>query len=75
MNTLIILFVFIDCTSQELTQGLGAAGIKPPNRNFKDTDFVGAITLSVSRDLSFSLNQPLESADDLVIRILKNKKT
>ena len=52
------LFVFLYCTSQELTQGReGQPGYSPPpNRNFKNNDSVGTITLSVSCDLSFSRN-------------------
>jgi hypothetical protein len=36
----------------------------PQNRNFKNTDFVDTIVSKVLRDLPFSRNQPLKSADD-----------
>jgi hypothetical protein len=46
-------------------------GVKPP---FNSTDFVDAIILNVSRDLPFSRNQPLQSADNYeYVKILKNK--
>ena len=38
----------------------------------KDTEFVDAIMLNVLRDLAFSRNQPLKSADGLYIGILGN---
>jgi hypothetical protein len=46
----------------------GAAGLQPPQtpqiRNFKNTDFVYITISIVLRDLPFSRNQPLKSADD-----------
>jgi hypothetical protein len=47
----------------------------PQNQNLKDTDFVDMIISKVLRDFPFSRNQPLKSADDQYIRILKNKLT
>jgi hypothetical protein len=65
----------IHCTSQGRTQW-GAAGLQPPqtpqNRN-KNTHFVDITISNVICDLPFSRNQPLKSADDWYIRILKNK--
>ena len=41
----------------------GLPGCSPPqDRNLKNTDFVDIVS-NVLRDLSFSLNQPLKSAD------------
>jgi hypothetical protein len=54
----------------------GAAGLHPPkpqNRNFVNTDFVDAMISKVLRGLSLSRNQPVKSADDQFIRILKNR--
>jgi hypothetical protein len=60
-----------------LTQGGGAAGLLPAQttqkRNLKSTDFVDVMMSNVLRDFAFSQNQPLKSADDQHIRILKNK--
>jgi hypothetical protein len=46
----------------------GATGLQPPqshqNQNLKNTDFVDIMISKVLRDLSFSKNQPLISADD-----------
>jgi hypothetical protein len=42
-----------------------------PNRNLKNTDFVDVKISKVLRDLPFGRNQPLKSADDRYIRILK----
>jgi hypothetical protein len=55
--------------------GRGAAGAAapPPNPNLKDTDFVDIMMSKVLRDFPFSRNQPLKSADDQYIRILKTK--
>jgi hypothetical protein len=47
---------------QKCTQGGGAVG--PPNRNLKNTYFVETMITNVLRDLPFSGNQPLKSADD-----------
>ena len=44
----------------------------PQNWNLKNTDFVDIKISKVLHDLPFSQNQPLKSADDLYIRILKN---
>jgi hypothetical protein len=56
----------------------GTAGLQPPppnpqNRNLKNTRFVDIVISEVLRDFPFSRNQPLNSADDQYIRILKNK--
>jgi hypothetical protein len=63
----------------------GAAGLQPPqaaappphqtprNRNLKNKYFIDIMIPKVLRDLPFSRNQPLKSADDQYIRILKNK--
>jgi hypothetical protein len=67
---------FFTALAQGRTQGAGAAGLQPSqipqNRNLKSADFVDMIS-SLLRDLPFSRNQPLKSADDQYIRILKNK--
>jgi hypothetical protein len=60
------------------TQEWGAAGLQPPtkplqNRNLKNTYFVDIMISKVLRDLHFSRNQTLKSADDQYIRILKKK--
>jgi hypothetical protein len=46
--------------------GGGAAGLQPllTKRNLKSTDFVDTTLSKVVRDLRFSQNQPLTSADD-----------
>jgi hypothetical protein len=67
--------------AQGLTQGgrgrLPCCSLPPPqnpqNRNLKNTGFVDIVISKALRDLSFSRNQPLKSADDQYIRILKNK--
>jgi hypothetical protein len=46
---------------------------KPRKRNLKDIDFVDIMISKVLHDFPFSRNQPLKSADDKYIRILKNK--
>jgi hypothetical protein len=43
------------------------------NRNLKNTNFVHIMTSKVLRDLPFSRNQTLKSADQQYIRISKNK--
>jgi hypothetical protein len=56
--------------------GVGeAAGLQTPqNRNLrKKTDFVYVVRSNILRDFPFSQNQPMKSADDQYIRILKNK--
>jgi hypothetical protein len=45
----------------------------PTKSKFKNTEFVHLMICNVSRDLPSSCNQSLELADDLYIRILKNK--
>jgi len=47
----------------------------PPhqNQNLIYTDFVSTLILSVLYDLLFSKNQPLQSANEKCITILKNK--
>jgi hypothetical protein len=57
--------------------GRGGAGLQPvPNpqklKLKKKTDFVDIMISEVLRDLPFCRNQPLKSADDWYIRILKN---
>jgi hypothetical protein len=47
----------------------GATGLQPPphtpqNRNLKNTDFVDIMISKVLRDLPFSRNQTMKSADD-----------
>jgi hypothetical protein len=44
----------------------------PPKRNLKSTGSVDTNLLKAVRNLRFSLNQPLKSADDWYIGILKN---
>jgi hypothetical protein len=46
--------------------GGAAAGSPPPTtrQNLKNIDIVATTISKVSRDLHFSLNQPLKSADD-----------
>jgi hypothetical protein len=54
----------------------GCQAAAPPNpqkRNLKDTDFVDIMISKVLLDFLFSRNQPLKSADDLYIRILKKQ--
>jgi hypothetical protein len=61
---------------QGRTQGGGcraAAPQTPQNRNLKNTDFVDIVVSKVLRNFPFSGNQPLKSADDKYIVILKNK--
>jgi hypothetical protein len=53
--------------------GCRAAAPTPPKPKFKKRDFVDIVISSVLRDFPFSRNQPLKSADDQCIRILKNK--
>jgi hypothetical protein len=48
------------------------ASTNPQNRNLKNTDFVDMIS-KVLRNFLFSQNQPMKSADDYYIRVLKNK--
>jgi hypothetical protein len=64
------------CWGTAKGRGGGLPGYSPQNsqnRNFKNTDFVDIMISKVLRDLPFSRNQPLKSADDQYIRILKNK--
>jgi hypothetical protein len=55
----------------------GTAGIqpdpKPPKPKFNKHRFCRYYDTKVLPDLPFSRNQPLKSADDWYIRILKNK--
>jgi len=45
--------------------GLGPVRLHPPPQaEFKNTDFVDTVISKVLRDLRFSLNHPLKSADD-----------
>jgi hypothetical protein len=58
-------------------KGVRAAGLQPPqtpkNWNLKNTDFSDIMIPNALRDFPFSRNQPLKSADDYCIRILKIK--
>jgi hypothetical protein len=45
----------------------------PKDQNLKSTNFVNIMVSKVLRDLPFSRNQSLQSADDQYIIILKNK--
>jgi hypothetical protein len=55
-------------------RGGGATGLQPfQNQNLKNTHFVDIMISKVLRDLPFSRNQPLKSADEQYIRIMKNK--
>jgi hypothetical protein len=53
----------------------GCRAAAPPKPKFKNTDFVDIMISKVLRDFPFRRNQPLKSADDQYIRILKNKST
>jgi len=44
----------------------------PTKQNLKYTDFLDMTTSQVLRNLRFSQNQPLKSADDWYIGILQN---
>jgi hypothetical protein len=46
---------------------------KPQNRNLKNTEFVDIMRSEILLDFSFSQCQPLKSADDQYITIVKNK--
>jgi hypothetical protein len=52
-----------------------AAGLQSPqaprNRNLKNTDFVDIMISEVLRDLPFSQNHPLKSADDCILEFWK----
>jgi hypothetical protein len=52
--------------------GVPGCDLPPPPNEIKKTDFVDIIISKILRDLHFSLNQPLKSADDWYIGILKN---
>jgi hypothetical protein len=56
-------------------KGLPSCSPPPPQMEIKtkNTDFVDTIISNVLRDLPFSRNQPLKSADDWYIRILNDK--
>jgi hypothetical protein len=65
--------------NKSLRRGCGGGGCwaadpaqTPQKRNLKTTDFVDTMISKVLRDFPFILNQPLKSADDQYIRILKN---
>jgi hypothetical protein len=51
----------------------GCSPPNPQNQNLEKRHFVDIMMSNVLRDLLFSQNQQLNSADDLHIRILKNK--
>jgi hypothetical protein len=54
----------------------GLPGCSPPhtqNRNIKNTDLLDIMISKVLCGFPFSRNQPLQSADDQYVRILKNK--
>jgi hypothetical protein len=50
-----------------------AAPTKSPKPEFKKKDFVDIMISKVLRDFPFSRNQPLKSAGDQYIRILKTR--
>jgi hypothetical protein len=55
------------------SNGTGAAAQQlPTKQNLKYTDFLDMTTSQVLRNLRFSQNQPLKSADDWYIGILQN---
>jgi hypothetical protein len=70
-------FTVVNVTEAHPCGGGGAAGLQPPktpkNQNLKSTNFVDIMISKVLRDFPFSRSQPLKSADDQYIRILKNK--
>jgi hypothetical protein len=51
----------------------GEGGGSPSQIEIKKTVFLDKMVSRVLRDLPFNRNQPLKTADDLYIRILKNK--
>jgi hypothetical protein len=53
--------------------GVYRAATDSKSRNLKKADFVDTRILSILHNLPFSRNQPLKSADDYYIGILKNK--
>lgn len=53
----------------------GLPGCSTPNRNLKNTRFVYLAISKVLRNLRFSINQLLKSADDWYFRILKSGLT
>jgi len=54
--------------------GGGVGAYVPQNQNLK-IKIVDTVILNVALDLSFSRNQPVKSAGDWYIRILRNKFT
>jgi hypothetical protein len=71
--------MFLDITLNPTRAPKGRGGCraatppKPPKTEIKkNTDFVDIMISKASRDLPFSLNQLLKSADGYYIRILKN---
>ena len=62
--------------SRASTRGRGPAEpwASPTNRDLKAADFVESIMSNASRDLPYNRSQPLNSADDQCIRILKHEK-
>jgi hypothetical protein len=71
INTTLIALVFVRGAPTGGCQAAAPPPHKPPN--LKNTYFVDIMISKVLRDLPFSRNQPLKSADDCYIRILKNK--
>jgi hypothetical protein len=49
-----------------------AALLSPQNRNLRNANFAGTMVSKVLCDFPFSRNQPLKSAADQYVRILKN---
>jgi hypothetical protein len=59
--------------SPRVEGGGGCSPAAPPTkRNLKNTDFVDTMLSKGLRDFPFSLHEPLKSADDWYIGILKN---
>jgi hypothetical protein len=64
------------CATRGAPKGGAATWLSPQtpqNRNLKNTDFIDIMISKVLRYFAFSQNQPLKSADDQYVRILKNK--
>jgi len=84
-NILLLVIVGLQATMLQFTSSLcnrvltkgarlpGCSPQTPQNRNFKNKDYVDTMLSEVLRDLPFSRNQPLKSADVPYFRILKNK--
>jgi len=60
--------------NQGRTQGEGGRGSRAAHLRIKNsTHIVDTVISDVSRDLLFSPNQPLKSADEWYVRIFENK--